>query len=117
MEKKKHGGDKPKRHGDYSKFYKKPKSGPKKKASPAKSKPDKVKDGGYRRKDEGLIRLNKYLADAGVCSRREADKLIASGAVKVNGKVVKNSVQLEEIDTIEIGSYKFQFYHKDIKIN
>ncbi|MEJ2594281.1 MAG: pseudouridine synthase [bacterium] len=35
-----------------------------------------------------LIRLNKYLADAGICSRREADQLIASGAVKVNGEVV-----------------------------
>jgi 23S rRNA pseudouridine2605 synthase len=90
MERKKQGGDKPKRHGDYSKFYKKPKPGAKRKANPAKGndKPEKVKEGGYRRKDEGLIRLNKYLADAGVCSRREADKLIASGAVKVNGKVV-----------------------------
>ena len=90
MERKKQGGDKPKRHGDYSKFYKKPSSGPKKKAgaSREKNKPDKVKEGGYRRKDEGLIRLNKYLADAGICSRREADKLIASGAVKVNGKIV-----------------------------
>jgi 23S rRNA pseudouridine2605 synthase len=42
-------------------------------------------------RDEGsqnLIRLNKYLADAGICSRREADKLIESGAVQVNGKVV-----------------------------
>lgn len=35
-----------------------------------------------------LIRLNKFLADAGVASRRKADELIASGAVKVNGKVV-----------------------------
>jgi 23S rRNA pseudouridine2605 synthase len=37
---------------------------------------------------DGLIRLNKFLADAGICSRREADKLIESGAVTVNGKVV-----------------------------
>ncbi|MBS1652871.1 MAG: rRNA pseudouridine synthase [Bacteroidetes bacterium] len=35
-----------------------------------------------------LIRLNKYLSNAGVSSRREADVLIASGAVKVNGEVV-----------------------------
>lgn len=34
------------------------------------------------------IRLNKYLANAGVCSRREADEFITSGAVKVNGDVV-----------------------------
>jgi len=34
------------------------------------------------------IRLNRYLANAGVCSRREADDLIKAGVVKVNGKVV-----------------------------
>lgn len=34
------------------------------------------------------IRLNKYIADAGVCSRREADKLIAAGDITVNGKVL-----------------------------
>ncbi len=33
------------------------------------------------------VRLNKYIADAGVCSRREADKLIEAGQIKVNGKV------------------------------
>ena len=43
---------------------------------------------GFEREDNGLIRLNKYLADSGVCSRREADKLIEAGAVTVNGKVV-----------------------------
>ncbi len=37
---------------------------------------------------EGLIRLNKYIANAGICSRREADKLIESGAVTVNGKII-----------------------------
>jgi 23S rRNA pseudouridine2605 synthase len=39
-------------------------------------------------KNDGLIRLNKYIANAGVCSRREADTLIESGVVTVNGKVV-----------------------------
>jgi 23S rRNA pseudouridine2605 synthase len=34
------------------------------------------------------IRLNKYLANAGVCSRREADEFIQAGAVKVNGEVI-----------------------------
>lgn len=32
-------------------------------------------------------RLNKYIADSGFCSRREADRLIAAGQVKVNGQV------------------------------
>ncbi|MFV0546505.1 MAG: pseudouridine synthase [Bacteroides sp.] len=34
------------------------------------------------------IRLNKYLANAGVCSRREADEFIIAGVVSVNGEVV-----------------------------
>ena len=34
------------------------------------------------------IRLNKYMANAGICSRREADEFIAAGKVKVNGEVV-----------------------------
>ena len=34
------------------------------------------------------VRLNKYLANAGVCSRREADEYIQAGVVKVNGEVV-----------------------------
>ncbi|NJB36723.1 pseudouridine synthase [Croceivirga sp. JEA036] len=35
-----------------------------------------------------LIRLNKYIANAGICSRREADTFIAAGNVTVNGKPV-----------------------------
>ena len=34
------------------------------------------------------IRLNKYIANSGICSRREADELILQGLVEVNGKVV-----------------------------
>ena len=40
------------------------------------------------RKNDGLVRLNKYIANAGICSRREADVLIAAGSVTVNGEVV-----------------------------
>jgi len=45
------------------------------------------------------IRLNKYIANSGVCSRREADLYIATGQVTVNGKVVDqmgHRVQLED---------------------
>lgn len=38
--------------------------------------------------DDGTIRLNKYIANAGICSRREADELIKAGAVSVNGKII-----------------------------
>lgn len=39
-------------------------------------------------KDDGLIRLNRYISNAGICSRRKADELIESGVVSVNGTVV-----------------------------
>ena len=39
--------------------------------------------------DDGLTRLNKYIANAGVCSRRKADELIESGAVMVNDELIK----------------------------
>ncbi|MBR5735557.1 MAG: rRNA pseudouridine synthase [Bacteroidales bacterium] len=38
--------------------------------------------------DDGLVRLNKFVANSGVCSRREADKFIEAGLVTVNGKIV-----------------------------
>lgn len=38
--------------------------------------------------NDGTIRLNRYIANAGICSRREADELIAAGKVTVNGKTV-----------------------------
>ncbi len=37
---------------------------------------------------DGLIRLNKYIANSGLCSRREADDYIAKGMITVNGQVV-----------------------------
>jgi 23S rRNA pseudouridine2605 synthase len=42
----------------------------------------------HTKADDGKIRLNKYLANAGICSRREADVLISTGVVTVNGKII-----------------------------
>ncbi len=46
----------------------------------------------FSKKDKPLppseIRLNKYIANAGVCSRRDADELIKEGKIKVNGQVI-----------------------------
>jgi len=39
-------------------------------------------------KQQGASRLNKYIANSGVCSRRDADKLIAAGEIKINGNIV-----------------------------
>ena len=52
-----------------------------------------------------LIRLQKFLADAGVASRREADELIGGGVVKVNGTVVTQlGLKIDPFkDKIEVG--------------
>jgi 23S rRNA pseudouridine2604 synthase len=47
-----------------------------------------------------MTRLNKYLAECGVCSRRDADKIIAEGAVTVNGTRAVNGVQVGEGDKV-----------------
>ncbi|MFA8449599.1 MAG: pseudouridine synthase [Bacteroidales bacterium] len=52
---------------------------------------------------EGM-RLNKYLANAGVCSRREADELIQAGTVKVNGETVTTlGTRVMEGDKVNYG--------------
>lgn len=54
--------------------------------------------------DDGLIRLNKYLSNSGIASRREADELIQSGAVKVNGVVVDQlGYKIKPTDTVTYG--------------
>lgn len=53
---------------------------------------------------EKTVRINKALADAGVCSRRRADELVAAGVVCVNGSVVTSAgMQVRPgIDTISV---------------
>ena len=48
-------------------------------------------------------RLNKYLAQCGVCSRREADKLIESGKVFVNGHVADMGCKVIPTDEVRVG--------------
>ena len=48
------------------------------------------------------IRLNKYMANAGICSRREADEYITSGRVKVNGETVTElGTKIKRNDVVE----------------
>ena len=56
-------------------------------------------------------RLNKAISETGFCSRREADRLIESGKVKVNGKVVGLGVQVTAHDRIEVDG---QFVTKEV---
>ncbi len=56
------------------------------------------------KEDDGSIRLNKYLSNAGICSRREADTLITSGVVKVNGKVITElGYKIKPTDIVNYG--------------
>lgn len=53
---------------------------------------------------EGAVRLNRFLAQAGICSRREADRLILSGVIEVNGKVVTRlGTQVLPTDRVQYG--------------
>ncbi|MBK6965184.1 MAG: pseudouridine synthase [Bacteroidales bacterium] len=55
-------------------------------------------------KNDGTIRLNKYIANSGICSRREADTLIESGAVSVNGKIVTElGTRITREDKVQFG--------------
>jgi len=49
-----------------------------------------------------VIRLNKYLADCGVCSRREADRLIGDGRVQVNGNLADMGCRVTETDKVTV---------------
>ena len=49
------------------------------------------------------VRLNKYLSEAGVCSRREADRLIESGRVTVDGKPAQTGMRITPGQAVRIG--------------
>ena len=59
---------------------------------------------------EELIRLNKYLANAGVCSRREADEFIKAGLVSVNG------VTVTEVGTKVKRADEITFHNEPVKL-
>jgi 23S rRNA pseudouridine2604 synthase len=50
-----------------------------------------------------MVRLNKYLSDAGVCSRREADRLIADGRVTVDGIRAVPGMKVEDHQEVRVG--------------
>ncbi len=54
------------------------------------------------------MRLNQYIAACGICSRREADKLIEGGRVCVNGQTAVSGMQVSEEDLVEV-------YQKSVK--
>ncbi len=51
---------------------------------------------------EGHTRINKYLAEAGICSRREADKLIQAGLVQINGETAHSGARVMQQDQVTL---------------
>lgn len=49
-----------------------------------------------------LTRINKYLSEAGFCSRREADKLIDQGRVTINGNIPEMGTKVAEEDVVRV---------------
>ncbi|PLK42694.1 pseudouridine synthase [Emticicia sp. TH156] len=53
---------------------------------------------------DGLIRLNRYISNAGIASRRDADELIASGQITVNGKeITEMGYKVKPSDVVKYG--------------
>jgi 23S rRNA pseudouridine2605 synthase len=66
-------------------------------------------DKGAPEKKDHSTRLNKYISNAGICSRREADKLIENGEVKVNGKVTREmGFKVQPGDVVEYQGRKIK---------
>lgn len=62
---------------------------------------------------DGKIRLNKYLANSGMCSRREADRLIKAGQVEVNGEIVTEmGVKVSMSDEVKFNGMIIKPEHK-----
>lgn len=51
---------------------------------------------------ETMIRLNKYLSDSGICSRREADRLIEQGSVTVDGLTAVMGQKVSPLSTVKV---------------
>lgn len=52
--------------------------------------------------DNTAVRINKYLAQCGVCSRRDADALIEGGAVMINGNIALPGMKVTDKDKISV---------------
>lgn len=52
--------------------------------------------------NESSISLNKFISSTGICSRREADKWIAAGRVRINGNVAQKGNRVFENDRVEV---------------
>lgn len=52
------------------------------------------------------VRINKYMSQCGICSRREADRMLSEGRILVNGEVPEKGTMVTENDTIIVDGRK-----------
>ena len=62
------------------------------------------------------MRLNNYISSTGLCSRREADKLIEQGKVLINGKVAKIGQTVQEGDSVKVNNKLIKPKKNDVYI-
>lgn len=71
--------------------------------------PFKKKQNSYTKIADGKIRLNKFIANAGICSRREADKFIEAGVVTVNGiGITEMGYKVSDSDVVKFNTQKIK---------
>lgn len=73
---------------------------------------------GINFKEVTKVRINKYLAECGVASRRHSEKLVVEGKVKLNGKTITNLATDVNIDndTIMVDGIKVELINKHVYI-
>ena len=54
--------------------------------------------------DDNGVRINKYIASCGICSRRDADTLVERGDVTINGKVANPGDRVFPGDSVKVGA-------------
>ena len=62
------------------------------------------------------MRINKYLSESGVCSRRKADELIDQGVVEINGELATKGSQVEPEDDVRVNGKRVTGKEKNIYI-
>ena len=60
------------------------------------------------------MRINKYLSASGLCSRREADRLVEAGHVSINGKIAEPGSQADENSIVTVKGKRITLEEKKI---
>lgn len=67
-------------------------------------------------KDANTVRLNKYISECGICSRREADHMIEDGRVEVNGRPAEPGMRISDTDQVAVDGISVKRAEKKVVI-